>query len=109
MKKFLVIYGMSQDAIKQIMENSTPEEQQKEMAEWKKWMDTNQNSFADVGGPAGKNTRVTGTDAVEVSNEIGGYSIMQGESKEAVLAVLKSSPHVSMPGTYTEVMELVSM
>lgn len=96
-------------AMKDIMEKMSPEEQKKSMDEWQKWMDDNKECFVDPGAPAGKNTRVTASGATEVSNEIGGYSIMQGESKEEVLEVLKTSPHIDTPGTYTEVMEFVDM
>lgn len=96
-------------AMKEMMANSSPEEQKKGMEEWREWMADNAAHFADEGAAAGKNTRVTATNVEEISNDVGGYSIMQGESKEEVIEVLKKSPHVNMPGTYSEVMELIQM
>lgn len=109
MKKFLVIYGMPAAAMAEMMKNSSPEEHKKGMDEWKQWMEANKDSFVDMGAPAGKNTRVTNEGATEVSNEIGGYSVMQAESKEDLIKVLAGNPHYNMPGAYIEVMESVAM
>ena len=92
-----------------MMKTMTPEKQQESMGEWKAWMGANAASFADMGAPLGKNTRVTAEGVRDMSNEVGGYSIMQAESAEAVAEVLKGSPHFGMPGMYTEVMEVKSM
>ncbi len=97
------------EEMKKMMADSTPEQQKASMAEWTKWMEQNKSAFADGGAPVGKNTQVTASGAMAVSNDVGGYSIMQGESKEAIEAVLAQSPHISMPGTTTDVMEILPM
>ena len=109
MKKFLVLYRMDMAKMREIMANSTPEQQKESMNEWRLWMEKHAASFADGGAPAGKNTQVTASGASEVSNDVGGYAIMQGNSKEEVVAVLAESPHLKMPGTTTDVMELLEM
>lgn len=109
MKKFLVIYAMPAAAMKEMMESTNEEERENGMDEWVAWMESNRESFADRGNPAGKNTRVTKNDVIEMSNDIGGYSIMQGYSKEAVIEVLQMSPHFKMSNAYIEVMEVVEM
>jgi hypothetical protein len=44
------------------------------------------------------------------SNEIGGYSIIQAESQEAVAQILADNPSFTdMPDSYIEVMEIMSM
>jgi hypothetical protein len=53
--------------------------------------------------------RVTAAGASPVRNELGGYSIMQGESKEALAESLKGHPHFMIPEGYIEVVELVPM
>ena len=109
MKKFMVLYMMPKEAMAEMMKTMTPEAQQKSMGEWKTWMGANASSFVDMGAPLGKNTRVTSDGVTDVSNEIGGYSIMQAESKEALAEVLKGSPHFGMAGMYVEVMEVMPM
>lgn len=96
-------------AMKEMMKNSTQEEQKKGMAAWTKWMELNRASFVDVGAAAGRNTRVTKDDTKEIANDIGGYSVMQSTSKKALKDILKKSPHFDMPGAYVEVMELMEM
>lgn len=109
MKKFLVLYRMDMASIKEMMASMTPEKQKESMAEWGAWMQKNAAHFADGGAPAGKNTQVSAGGVAEVSNDVGGYSIMQGESKEAVAKILSESPHFKMPGAVADVMEILPM
>jgi hypothetical protein len=109
MKQFLVMFMMSAAAMQDMMKNSSPEDRQKGMEDWGAWMKKHAADFTDPGAPAGKNTRVTKDGATEVSNDIAGYSIMHGESKEAIIALLQDNPHLAMPGAYIEVMERIEM
>jgi hypothetical protein len=109
MKKFLVIYRMDMDAMKKMMANSTPEMQKKGMEDWQKWMDANKAMFADPGAPAGKNTEVSANGSMQKSNDVGGYSVVNADSVDAVAEMLKSSPHFQMPGSTCDVMELMDM
>ena len=72
-------------------------------------MAANTAHFVDMGGPTGKNSNVTASGATEVSNDIGGYSVIQAESKEAAVALLAGNPHFTMPGATMDIMEIVSM
>jgi hypothetical protein len=109
MKKFLVVYRMDMAAMKQMMETSSAEDRQKGMDEWRTWMQAHAADFADMGGPTGKNTHVTKGGAEEMSNDVGGYSVIQAESKEAAIALLADNPHFSMPGATIDLMEVVQM
>lgn len=109
MKKFLVMYRMDMAEIKNYMATMTEEAKKADMAEWGAWMQQNMEHFADAGGPLGKNLQVSSAGASEVSNDLAGYSIVNAESKEAVAALLSGSPHLKMPGTTTDVMEIISM
>jgi hypothetical protein len=109
MKKFLVLYRMDMAAMKKMMETSSKEDQQKGMKEWGDWMQAHAANFADMGAPTGKNTEMGANGAVEKSNDIGGYSILQAESKDAAVAILKGNPHFKMPGATVDVAEIVSM
>jgi hypothetical protein len=109
MKKFLVIYRMDMEEIRKMMANTSPESQKESMAEWVAWMEANKASFADGGAPVGKNTKVSASGAAEESNDVGGYAIMQGDSKEDVARVLAGSPHLKMPSATCDVMEILPM
>ena len=100
---------MDMAAMQKMMETMSPEQQKEGMAEWGKWMEVNKAMFADIGAPAGKNTQVSTSGSKEESNDIGGYSIVQAESLEAVTKLLEGSPHLKMPGAKCDVMELMPM
>ncbi len=100
---------MDMEAIRTMMETASAEDRQKSMDEWKGWIQANAASFADGGAPLGKNTQVTAAGSSQLSNDIGGYAIIQAENVEAVAQVLATSPHFKMPGTTCDVMEIVQM
>ena len=79
------------------------------MAEWGMWMKDHAADLADMGGPVGKNTEMTAAGATEKSNNLGGYSVIQAESKEAAVKLLADNPHFKMPGATAEVMEVTTM
>lgn len=109
MKKYLVIYAMPVATMKEMMEKSTPAEMEQGKQEWIGWMEDHEDQMLDPGNPVGKNTRLSKDGVEEVSNEIAGYTIFKGESKEAVIELLKQNPHFQVPGSYIEVMEVVEM
>jgi hypothetical protein len=107
MKKFLVLYKASTEAFQQMM-TSTPEQQKAGMDAWMGWSKKAAGSIVDMGGPLGKSVRVAKDGAVsQVSNDLGGYSVMQAESKEALAATMKDHPHFMMPDSTIEIVELM--
>ena len=109
MKKFLVLYRMDLAAMKKFMSESTPEQRKGGMDEWGVWMKNHMADMADMGAPLGKNTVVSATGAVEQSNDIMGYSVLQAESKEAAAKILADNPHFKMPGTTVDLAEAMPM
>jgi hypothetical protein len=108
MKKFLVLYKASAAAFAQAMK-STPEQQKAGMEAWMTWSKKAGPSIVDMGAPLGKAMRVTPGGASQTTNDLGGYSILQGESKEAVAESLKGHPHFMMGDSSIEVVELMPM
>ena len=107
MKKFLVLYKASQSGFEQ-MKKSTPEQQKAGMEAWMSWSKKVGSSLVDMGGPLGKSVRVAKGGAVSpVTNDLGGYSVMQAESKEALAATMKEHPHFMMPDGSIEIIELM--
>ncbi len=47
--------------------------------------------------------------AMKATNDLGGYSILQAESKEALAATLKGHPHFMMADGTIEITELMPM
>lgn len=107
MKKFLVLYKASTDAFQQMMK-ATPEQQKAGMEAWMSWSQKAASSIVDMGAPLGKSVRVAkGGAASPVTNDLGGFSIMQAESKEALAATMKEHPHFMMPDSSIEIIELM--
>lgn len=107
MKKFLVLYKASQNGFDQ-MKNATPEQQKAGMDAWMSWGKKAQSAIVDMGAPLGKSMKVTKNgDASTSSNDLGGYSILQAESKEALAATLKGHPHFMMPDGSIEIVEVM--
>jgi hypothetical protein len=108
MKKFLVLYKASTAAFQQAMK-STPEQQKAGMDAWMAWGKKAESSIVDMGAPLGKSLRVTPGGASPVVNDLGGYTIMQGESKEALADKMKGHPHFMMADSSIEIVELMPM
>lgn len=84
--KFLVLYKSDVSAQQQ-MGQSTPEQAEAGMQEWMSWAGRAGEAIVDMGSPVGPTS--DGADA-----SIGGYSILQADSREALDAVLEGHPHL---------------
>lgn len=106
MKKFLVLYKAPASSFGQ-MKTATPEQQKAGMEGWMSWSKKAASSIVDMGAPLGKSLRVTTGGAAANTNDLGGYSILQAESKEALAETLKGHPHFMMPDGSIEVIEVM--
>ena len=110
MRKFMVLYMASKAELEKMMKNSTPEQQQKGMEAWMKWMNENKSSLVDGGAPLGKTKRVDSNGASNTKNEIGGYSVLQAESHDAATKIFgKDHPHLQVPGAWIEIVEIMPL
>ena len=87
MTKFLVLYRADESAAERLAQ-STPEEQQAGMAAWMEWFGKAGSAIVDAGSP------VAGGDGT-----VGGYSILQADSQQALQGVLEGHPHTAQGGT----------
>jgi len=107
MKKFLVLYKAPASSFEQMMK-ATPEQQKAGMDAWMTWGKKAAATIVDMGGPLGKSLRVTkGGGATPTTNDLGGFSILRAESKEAMAEVLKGHPHFMTPDGTIEIVELM--
>jgi hypothetical protein len=95
MSKFLVLYRADISATDQ-MTNASPEQQQAGMQAWTDWFSTANDAVVDGGSP------VAGDDST-----VGGYSVLQADSRQALDAMLEDHPH-RMIGTI-DVFEFLTM
>jgi hypothetical protein len=108
MKKFLVLYKAPTTAFEQ-MKNATPEQQKAGMDAWMTWSKKAGSSLLDMGGPLGTSMRVTKLGGESVRNDLGGFSVMQAESKEALAESLKGHPHFMMQEGFIEITEIMKI
>ena len=106
MKKFLVIYGSPVSAREQMLK-ATPEQAKAGMEAWMKWSQKAGQAIVDLGAPLGNSASVANGKATDTKSEIGGFSILQADSREALTALLAEHPHFMMPGATIEVHEFL--
>jgi hypothetical protein len=100
MKKFLVLYLSSVPA-KEQMAKAPPEQAKAGMDMWMAWAKKAGSAIVDLGAP------LAGVGAS--SSKVTGFSILQGESSEAVQSLMKDHPHRHAPGAAIEVHEFLQM
>jgi hypothetical protein len=91
------------------MKQATPEQQRSGTEAWVTWFEQAGPSIVDGGAPLGKSLRVTTSGAAAVANDLGGYSILQAESKEALAPSLTGHPHFLMREGVIELVEIMAV
>lgn len=108
MAKFIALYRASQTAAEQ-MANTTPEQMQAGMALWDAWVKKAGDAVVDLGTPLTESRTIPPGAGDGRGGQIGGYSILEGQSADAIAALLADHPHFHSPGASIEVLELMSM
>ena len=106
MTRYLLLYRSSVSAADQ-MSSATPEQAQAGMDAWTAWGEKAGSAIVDMGSPT--QTVATVGDGPAQSGFVGGYSLMEADSTDALQALLDGHPHLMMPGNSIEVCELLPM
>ena len=109
MKKYLVMYMAPATVIDEWKKTDPAkrEEAEKKMsADWQEWMKEHKEHFADFGAGAGKTMRVTSEGVEPMRNDIMLYAIVQSDSHDEAAELFHDHPHLSIPQSWIEVMEL---
>ena len=107
MSKYLVLYRANVSATDQ-MASATPEQAKAGMDAWMAWAGDAGTAVVDLGSPLAPSATI-GPGASDSAKQIGGYSIMQSESLDALRALLERHPHLMLPGASIEIHEFLSM
>jgi hypothetical protein len=83
------------------MSKATPEQHKSVMDAWLAWAKKAGPALVELGAPKGA--------AQTGDASIGGYSILQADSNDALSEVLTGHPHFTTPGSAIEVHELLPM
>ena len=108
-KKFLVTYLVPASVMtewKQTDPAKRKDAQEKMQAEWQKWMADHAKLFADIGAGVGKTKLVTSQGTSDTKNDIMLYSLVEAESHEAAAKSFEAHPHLQIPQSSIEVMEI---
>ena|SRR5579862_4534889 len=109
MKKFLITYLAPASVIddwKKTDPATRKPAEEKMMAEWKKWMSDHAKMFSDAGAGVGKTKRVTAQGIADARNDIMLYATVEAESHDAAAKAFKDHPHLQIPQSSIEVMEI---
>jgi hypothetical protein len=107
MTKFLVLYQSTVPSAEQ-MKNVTAEQAKAGVDAWMQWGSKAAKGIVDMGSPVSASARLNGSAQPGAANaQISGYSILQAESKTALLDLMKNHPHFMAPGASIEVFEFV--
>lgn len=106
MKKFLVLYMMPYAGMEEWMKTDEAirkaEEETMKKA-WDAWMVEHKEMVIETAG-AGQMTKVTQGSSEDSHNDIMMYSMVEGESKEAVSHIFENHPHFGIPNAWIEIM-----
>jgi hypothetical protein len=94
MKKYIVLYHASQEVSKK-MAAATPEEMKAGMEPWMDWAKKCGTGLVDMGTPLGGGMKVTKNGTSPSTKEVVGYSILQANSMDAAVEMLKNHPHLN--------------
>ena len=111
LKKFLVLYLMPPSVVeewKKTDPNKRKEAEEKMRGGWGKWMSINSKMVLSTDA-AGKTKRVTLSGVSDTKNDVHLCSIVEAESHEAAAKLFENHPHLQIPQSSIEVMEVRSM
>ena len=105
MNKYLILYRAPASAQQQ-MANATPEQAKAGMDAWMAWAQRAGDAIVDLGSPLGDAAHL-GAD--EGTGHVGGYSILQAQTMDAVKQVLEGHPHLHMSGSSIDILQFIGM
>lgn len=111
MSKFMVLYQAPFNATKK-METSSSEQMKKSMAEWSAWKKKTEKTGAsfEFGMPLDAKVQLNPDGTTSASKlEVSGYGMVEADSLEAALALLKDHPHLKAHGASLEILAFVPM
>ena len=111
LKKFLVFFSIPLATMNEWQKTDPQQRAASEkdmMQQWQKWSAEHSEMIlsTEVGG---KTKNVNSSAVTDTRNDIVLYSIVKGESHDAVAAAYQNHPHLQIPSASIQVMEIKSM
>ncbi len=108
MEKFLVLYRSSVPA-EEAMSGGSSEEAEAGMELWMAWAGKASGSIIDMGSPVGKAHVVPAGSASSAGLSVGGFSILEADSLEALMPLMDDHPHLHAPDASIEILEYLPL
>lgn len=110
MTKYLLLYRSAVSPQDQIA-NASPEQAEAGMEAWMTWANTAGSAMVDLGSPVAASGSVGATSSAGTSGNthVGGYSIMQADSADALKGLLEDHPHLMLEGSAIEIFEFLEL
>ena len=109
MPKYLVVYHAPTAVVEQ-MAGLSPEEQKAGMDAWMAWASSCGPAPVDLGTPLANGKSLTPDATIDSDKQVCGYSIMEADSMDSAVGMLKDHPHFKTPGQCTiEVHEALAL
>ena len=91
------------------MAQATPEAGATGMQAWMEWSHRAGAALVDLGNPVSNVTTAGGADPAPGTPHLGGNSILEADSREALQALIDGHPHFGAPGASIAVYEFLAM
>lgn len=111
LKKFLAIYLIPSSVMADWVKtdpNTRKAAEEKLKGEWQKWMGDHAQMIT-LTEAGGKTKRVTSSGISDTKNDICLYSFIEAQSHEAAAKAFEKHPHLQIPQSSIEVMEVRTM
>jgi hypothetical protein len=109
MKKFFVLFRIPVASMDEWMK--TPEADRKKqmdeiMTGWNAWREKHKDAVLDGGAPLGKTKTVTGSGITDSRNDLNYFMLIQAPSHEEAAAIVAENPHLTIPTSSIDVIEI---
>jgi len=95
---------------KEYMSKFDHDEIQQSINEWVVWKNSaNRKVKFEFGTPLQIIARITKDGVIDSDNKASGYSIIEADSKDAVIDVLLNHPHLNRDGATLDILEMIPM
>jgi hypothetical protein len=110
---FLAVFLGSKTSPQMTAWNALPEAErqakmQQGLAAWHGWVDKHKGAIVELGGPLGKTLKVNAGGITEVSNAMGGFTVIRAASQQEAAKLFENHPHFAIfPGESVEIMPVL--
>ena len=110
---YLAVFLGSKTSQKMMAWNALPEAERRAkeregIAAWKAWVEKHQSAIVAIGGPLGKTKKITQRGIEDISNNMGGFTVVRAASHEDAAKLFEAHAHFTIfPGESVEVMPVM--